>query len=138
MTKTELLKKILKETFYFLKAYFTNYLFPIIKDVIKDTRENFSEYIEEIKNYFIEALWSRIKDDIHEHLDMAIQEVNTFFASASYEMKEKIIIDYIFDHIHLPLLLRPSKFIAKKIFKKKVHEFIAEKLKDLHKLNQII
>lgn len=138
MTKTELLKKILKETFYFLKAYFTNYLFPIIKDVIRDTKENFSGYIEEIKNYFIEALWSRVKNDLQEHLEMAIQEANTFFASASYELKEKVIVDYIFDNIHLPLLLRPSKFIAKRIFKKKIREFIADKLESLQKFNQVI
>ena len=48
MTNTELIKKIIIEAFYYVKAYFTSYLFPIIK-----------EAFEEAKNYFIEILWMK-------------------------------------------------------------------------------
>lgn len=127
MTNTELMKKIVVEAFYYVKAYFINYLFPIIK-----------EAFEETKNYFIEAVWSKMKEHLNEHLEMGIQEANTFFASSSYEEKEKIVIDYIFEHIHLPVLLRPSKIIAKKVLKKKIREYIADKLDKLQKLDKII
>lgn len=127
MTNTELMKKILLEAFYYIKAYFTSYLFPIIK-----------EAFEETKNYFIEILWTKIKEHLNEHLEMGIQEANTFFASANYEEKEKIVVDYIFEHVHLPVLLRPSKIIAKKILKKKIREYIQDKLDKLQKLDKII
>ena len=127
MTNTELMKKIILEAFYYVKAYFVSYLFPIIK-----------EAFIEAKNYFIESLWAKIKEHINEHLEMGIQEANTFFTSASYEEKEKVIVDYIFEHIHLPILLRPSKIVAKKILKKKIRECIQDKLNKLQKLDKII
>ena len=126
MTNTELMKKILIEAFYYVKAYFTSYLLPLIK-----------EAFEETINYFIEAVWSKIRVHLQEHLEMGIQEANTFFKSASYEEKEKVVVDYIFEHVHLPLLLRPSKFIAKRIFKKKIREYISDKLDKLQKLNTV-
>ena len=138
MTKTELIKKIILEAFYYVKAYLINYLYPIIKETLIETKEKFSDYIKEIKDYFIEAFWNKIKNDIHEHLEMGIYEANTFFTSASYEEKEEIVVNYILEHIHLPLLLRPSKIIAKKILKKKIREFISDKLENLQKFNQVI
>ena len=134
MTKTEIIKKILLEIFYFVKAYFTNYLFPKIKEAFLETKNYFIEF----KNHFLEALWDKVREDLHEHLEMAIQEANEYFASASYEVKEKIVVDYIFDHIHLPLLLRPSKKVAEKMLKKKIRELISDKLDQLQKLNQVI
>lgn len=138
MTKTELIKKILIEAFYYVKAYLVNYLYPILKETFIETKDKFKEYLKEVQNYFLETLWSRIKEDIHEHLEMGIYEANTFFHSASYEDKEKLVVDYIFEHIHLPLLLRPSKIIAKKILKNKIREYISNKLEKLQKLNQTI
>ena len=127
MTNTELIKKIIIEAFYYVKAYFTSYLFPIIK-----------EAFEEAKNYFIEILWTKIKEHLNEHLEMGVQQANTFFNSASYEEKEKIVVEYIFEHVHLPLLLRPSKIIAKKFLKKRIREYVKDKLDKLQKLDKII
>ena len=137
MTKTELIKKIIIEALCYIKAYFTNYLYPILKETFLETKNKFTIYIEEIKNYFIESLWNKIKKDLHEHLEMGIYEANTFFNSASYEEKENVVVEYVFKHIHLPLLLRPSKIIAKKILKKKIREYIQDKLDKLQKFNQI-
>ena len=127
MANTKLIKKILIETFYYVKAYFTSYLIPILIETLKET-----------KNYFTELLWNNLKKHLHEHLEMGIQEANTFFSSASYEEKEKIVVDYIFDHVHLPILLRPSKIIMKKILKEKIHEYVSDKLDKLQKLNTVI
>lgn len=138
MTKTELLKKILIETFYYIRAYFTKYLFPVIKETFMETKNKFIKYIEEIQNYFISTLWDKIKEDVLSHLEMGIYEANTFFNSAKYEEKENIIVNYIFDNIHLPLLLKPAKIIAKKALKKKIREYISDKLNKLQKFNQII
>lgn len=138
MTKIEILKEVILKAFYYTKAYFITFLIPAIKEAFIETKNKFPEYIKEIKEYFVVTLWEKIKPDIQEHLEMAIQEVEIYFASASYEMKEKIIIDYIFEHIHLPLLLRPTKLIAKSILRNKIREFIANKLKNLHKLNTTI
>lgn len=138
MAKTELFKKIIIEAFYFLKAYIMNYLFPIVKEVTLSTKEKFLQNIIEIKKYFIETLQSELRKEVQKHLSSAIQEANAYFLSANYELREKIIIDYIFDNIELPFLLRPSKIIAKHILKKKIRELISDKLQDLQKLNQII
>lgn len=127
MIKTEILKEAIIKCYYYIKEYFVSYLFPIIKETFIET-----------KNYFISSLWDKIKENINEQLEMAIQEVEIFYNSASYEIKEKIIIDYIFDNIKLPLLLRPSKFIAKRILKNKIREFITDKLNKLHKLDRIL
>lgn len=138
MTKTELAKKIIIEALCYIKAYFTNYLYPILKETFLETKDKFAVYIEEIKDYFIESLWAKIKVNLHEHLEMGIYEANTFFNSASYEEKENVVVEYIFEHVHLPLLLRPSKIIAKKILKKKIREYIQDKLDKLQKFNQIV
>lgn len=127
MVKTKLIKEMITKAFYYIKAYFISYLFPIIK-----------ETFEESKNYFIDSLWNRIKEHLNEHLEMGIQEANTFFTSASYEEKEKIVVDYIFEHVHLPILLRPLKIIAKKILKKRIREYIKDSLGKLQKLNKVI
>lgn len=117
MTKIQLFKKIIKQLWYFALSYVTNYLFPIIK-----------ESFEEAKDRFIETSWNKIKGDTEEHLHVIIENVKTYFSSATYEVKEKIIIDKIFERINAPSFLKPP---LKRIFKNKIRTLIHKCLEKL-------
>ena len=128
MTKTQLLKKIIKELWFYIIAYITNYLFPKIKEAFINSKEHFLEY-----------LWSTVKEDFSTHIKEVVENAETFFESTTYEIKEKIIIDMLFEKVKLPLFLKPLKFILKKILKDKIHKFIQDNLTKIHKkLNEII
>lgn len=122
MTKSQLIKKILKEFWFFILAYITDYLFPKIKEIFDKNKDKVLGY-----------LWNEIKDDLKLHITGVIIHVEEFFNSATYEIKEKIIVDSLFEKIKLPLLLKPMKSLLKKILKSKIHAFIQENLKKVHK-----
>lgn len=128
MTKTQLFKKIIKEFWFFVLSYFTSYLFPKIKEAFLNSKEQFLEY-----------LWSSIKEDFKLNIEEVIKHVENFFKSTTYELKEKIIVDSLFEKVKLPVVLRPFKALLKKILKDKIHAFIKENLEKVHKkLDEII
>lgn len=122
MTKTQLIKKIIKEFWFFILAYITNYVGPKIKEIIAKNKDKVLEY-----------LWNEIKDDLKAHITGVIVHVEEFFNSTAYDLREKIITDSLFEKIKLPVLLRPMKSLIKKILRSKIHAFIRENLTKAHK-----
>ena len=114
------LKEMLLEALFFCIAYFTDFLFPKIK-------ETFFQY----KDQFLESLWDKIKEDVQSQIKEAVKHVEEYFQSADYEVREKAAIDFIFQKVQLPLLLRPAKPLLKKMLKDKLRKVIAENLKKL-------
>lgn len=116
----EALQKLLAYCWYYLFEYFKTYLFPKIK-----------EAFVEAKDKFLESLWEKIKDDVHAHAEQAVQHVNEYVKSESYEEHEKAAVDAIFKKVNLPLPLKPFKPLIKSIFRKKIKAIISDGLKKL-------
>lgn len=114
------LQKLLAWCWYYLFEYFRTFLFPQIKEAFL-----------EAKDKFLEDLWNRIKDDIHEHAEQAISFVKEYVESTDYQVREKVAIDTIFKKVNLPLPLKPFKPLIKHIFKQKIRTFIADSLRKL-------
>ena len=114
------LQKLLAWCWYYLFEYFRTFLFPQIK-----------EALIRHKDEFLEDLWNRIKDDIHEHAEQAISFVKEYVESTDYQVREKVAIDTIFKKVNLPLPLKPFKPLIKHIFKQKIRAFIADSLRKL-------
>ena len=128
MTKSQIFKKIILELWYFILAYITNYVLPKIKESFIYGKEQFINY-----------LWQNIKEDLKFHINNVLQDVENLFKSASFEIKEKIIIDLLFKRIKIPCLLKIFKPLLKKVLKKKLHEFILHNFEKIHKkINTII
>ena len=105
--------QMLKQAWYYILAYFTHYLTPLLKEVLEKT-----------KNYFIELLWNTLKEEFHNLVEPAVEYIENYFQSASYEEKEKDIINTLFKNATFPVVLRPFKPLIKKILQKKLHELI--------------
>lgn len=128
MTKTQILKKIILQAWYFILAYFTEFIFPKIKEAFINSKEHFIEY-----------LWNSIKEDFKAHIEATVQGIEGFFKSEDYTFKEKIIIDALFEKVKLPFALKLFKPLIKKILKDKIHAFVQENLNKVHKkLNEIV
>jgi hypothetical protein len=122
MTKTQILKKILLQIWYFILAYFTEFIIPKIKEAFIKSKEHFIEY-----------LWNSIKEDFKAHAETTVQGVENFFKSDDYLFKEKVITDALFEKVKLPIALRLFKPLLKKILKNKIHNLIQESLNKIHK-----
>ena len=122
MTKAQILKKIFLQLWYFILAYFTEFIIPKIKEAFIKSKEHFIEY-----------LWNSIKENFKAHAETTIQGVESFFKSDDYTFKEKVITDALFEKVKLPVFLRLFKPLLKKLLKDKVHNFIQESLNKIHK-----
>ena len=116
-------QKFLAWCWYYFYEYFRTFLFPQIKEAFL-----------EAKDKFLEDLWNRIKDDVHEHAKQAVLHVKEYVESADYEVREKAALDYIFKKVSLPLPLKPFKFLIRNIFKSKIRALIEDSLKKLDTL----
>ena len=114
--------KVLKEAWYYVLAYFTNYLFPKIK-----------EYLLGAKDKFIEMLWEEIKEEAKAQVKSTIEYIEKYFNTSDYEAKEKAIITTVCDSLNLPLFLKPFRPLLKRILKGKFKKLVSKHLK---KLNQ--
>ena len=119
----KVLQKALAWCWYYLFEYFRTFLFPQIKEAFL-----------EAKDKFLEDLWNRIKDDIHNHAEQAIPFVKEYVESTDYQVREKVAIDTIFKKVNLPLPLKPFKPLIKHIFKQKVRALIGDSLRKLDTL----
>lgn len=117
----KIFKELAKQTWYYILAYFTNYLLPILKDCLKQT-----------KDYFVGLVWNSVKEDFATKAESAVQFIEHFFNSESYKEKEKAAIDTLFKNVNLPLFLRPFKPLLKKMLKNKVRELVEKYLKKLN------
>lgn len=122
MTKTQIFKKILLELWYFILAYITEFIVPKIKEAFIQSKEHFISY-----------LWNSIKEDVKNQLQNVLKDVEIYFSSADYEMKEKIAIDFLFNRIKLPITFKLFKPILKKLFRNKIHNLIKEGITSIHK-----
>jgi transcriptional regulator CtsR len=116
----KLLQQALQQAYYYVLAYFTHYLFPIIKDTFNEAKES-----------FIEKLWESVKIQVTSDIQTAVEYVECLFESSTYQEKEKAIIDTLFKNIELPLVLRPFKSLMKKILRDKLHQLISKYPKGL-------
>lgn len=116
-------QKMLAWCWYYCFEYFRTFLFPQIKEAFL-----------EAKDKFLEDLWNRIKDDVHEHAEQAVAHVKEYVESTDYEVREKAAIEAIFKKVNLPIVLKPFKPLIKHIFKQKVRALIADSLKKLDTL----
>ena len=116
----EILKKTLIQAWYFLVAYLKSYLVPSVIEAAQKTKE-----------YFITTLWDTVKEDIYNNIHASIAYVEEFLESSTYEVKEKAVIDNLFQKIKLPLVARPFKPLMKKMLKGKLKELIHKKLQTL-------
>lgn len=128
MSKSQILKQIILQLWYYVIAYFSHYLFPKIKEAFINSKEHFIAY-----------LWDSIKEDIHAQIKIVTEGVNIFFESASYLDKERMVIDILFNKIKLPAYLKIFKPLLKKILRNKLHNLIKDYLiKATAKLNELV
>ena len=113
-------KKFLLWCWYYLFEYFKTFLFPQIK-----------EAFIEAKDKFLESLWDRIKDDLHEHIENGTNYIKEYVLSTDYEAREKVVLENIFKKVNLPLPLKPFKPLIKNAIKKKIRALISDSLKKL-------
>lgn len=118
--KMQILKEMLKQAWYWVLAYFTQFILPTLKESLGKTKE-----------YFINLLWDSLKDQIIADAKSAVEFVNKYFNSLEYQEKEKDVLDTLFKNINLPLLLRPFKPLIRKMLKDKVHEVVKKYLDKL-------
>lgn len=118
----EAFKKLMLQMVYFLGAYMKEFIIPKVK-----------EAFDKSKAVFVEALWDSMKDDLHEQVKSAVEYIERFFNTPEYEIKEKAILDIVFNNIELPLLAKPFKPIIRNMLKSKIREVIKSTIK---KLNQ--
>jgi 2-hydroxy-3-keto-5-methylthiopentenyl-1-phosphate phosphatase len=118
--KMQILKEMLKQAWYWVLAYFTQFILPTLKESLSKTKE-----------YFINLLWDSLKDQIIADAKSAVEFVNKYFNSLEYQEKEKDVLNTLFKNINLPLLLRPFKPLIRKMLKDKVHEVVKKYLNKL-------
>ena len=107
------------EAYYYVVAYFRSYLFPTIKEAFIRGKESFIEY-----------LWGTIKADVETTLQEIKESAYKFLDSTEYEVKEKFIIEAIFEKVKIPFFLKP---IFKRILKKKIRKVISESIEKFSK-----
>lgn len=116
----KIFKELAKQAWYYVLSYFTHYLFPILKDCLKQT-----------KDYFINLIWDSVKEDFAAKAEAAVKFIDEFLKSDSYKEKEKAAIDNLFNNVKFPLFLKPFKPLLKKILKNKVRKLVEKYLKKL-------
>ena len=116
----KLLKEMAKQAWYYVLSYFTQYLWPIMKEALVKT-----------KDYFIDILWDSVKDEFNATAKSTVEFIERFFDSPDYKEKEKAVIDTLFRNVDLPLPLKPFKPLLKKILRGKVRKLIGKYLKKL-------
>ena len=131
MTKSQIIKKIIKQVWYFVLAYITDFLFPKILEAFNHA-----------KNQFIEYLWRELKEDFKFHITSTLKAIDTYFSDTSYGYKEQLIIDSLFAKIKLPILFKIIKPLIKNLLRKKLREFITNAINKatnkIDKLDKVI
>lgn len=117
----KIFQELIKQVWYYVLAYFTNYLFPILKDSLEKT-----------KNYFINLIWDSVKEDFAGKAESVVKFIDEFLKSDSYKEKEKAAIDTLFKNVNLPLFLKPFKPLLKKLLRNKVRKLVEKYLKKFH------
>lgn len=85
------------------------------------------------KKFWEEKLKEFLKEQIHELAKSALAEVEQLHDSVEYELKRQEIFDKIFDGIKLPLILKPFRWLIKRILQDAVEKKIQgalDKLKE--------
>ena len=119
--KNEVIKAVAKQCWYYITAYITHYLVPIIKENALKT-----------KDYFIDLLWNSLKTEFANRAKSATEYIEKFFNSPDYNQKEKEVIDILFRNVNLPLFLKPFRPILKRILHKKVQKLVSKYLKKIN------
>ena len=76
----KLFTEAMKQIWYYILAYFTNYLMPILKETFEKT-----------KTYFINLLWDSVKEEFTCRVKSTVEFIETFFESPDYKEKEKAV-----------------------------------------------
>lgn len=119
--KNEVIKVVAKQCWYYITAYITHYIVPIIKESALKT-----------KDYFIDLLWNSLKAEFTNNVESATEYIEKFFNSPYYNQKEKEVIDILFRNVDLPLFLKPFRPILKRILHKKVQKLVRKYLKNIN------
>lgn len=127
MLQKEIFEEIALKTWCYIKTYLNTYLLYKIKETFNKT-----------KNYFLNSLIETIKEDVKLFLPNAVIKIEEFLSSETYEIKEKALIEYLYNKINLPIILKPFKFLLKNFIKEKIKELVSASLVKLKKLNEII
>ena len=109
----QLILSLIKQAWYYIVAYFTQYLTPILKETLLKTKE-----------YFINLLWDKLKEEFHLVAEPTVEYMEKYFGSLEYQQKEKDIMDTLFKNVKLPVLLRPFKGLIRKMLQDKLHNLI--------------
>lgn len=128
MTKSQIIKKIIQQIWYFILAYITDYLFPKILEAFNHA-----------KNQFVEYLWRELKEDFKLQIGTTLKAVDAYFLNTSYNYKEQLIIDSLFAKVKLPILFKIIKPLIKNLLRKKLREFITDTInKVTNKIDKVV
>lgn len=72
-----------------------------------------------------------LKEQLHELVQQAIEEVSKLRDSVEYELKREEIYNTLFDKLNLPWILKPFKWIIKKMLKDEIEKRISDTLEKL-------
>lgn len=86
------------------------------------------------KKAWEECLKDYLHNQIQELIKEAVLRLNAIHDSELYDAKKKEILDNIFNKVELPLVLKPFRWLIKKILYDKVEEKVTEALNKLNTL----
>lgn len=102
------------------------------QNIVTFYKENLQQKVREglklAAKAFIDTLWEYIKEDVVLSARKSIKLIAALMTSPEAKEKKEAIVDLIMLKIKLPIVLRPFKFIVRKMVSDKLDEVISKLL----------
>ena len=98
----------------------------MFEEVFEELKVKLLEGLKEAWKAFIDTLWEFLKEDVILSARKSLKIIENYLNSTDGQDKKQYIIDLIMEKIKLPLVLKPFKFIIRKMVQDKIDTIIKE------------
>jgi hypothetical protein len=98
----------------------------MFEEVFEELKVKLLEGLKEAWKAFIDTLWEFLKEDVILSARKSLKIIENYLNSTDGQDKKQYIIDLIMEKIKLPLVLKPFKFIVRKMVQDKIDAIIKE------------
>lgn len=98
----------------------------MFEEVFTELKSKLLEGFKEAWKAFIDTLWEFLKEDVILSARKSLKIIENYLNSTDGQGKKQYIIDLIMEKIKLPLVLKPFKFIIRKMVQDKIDTIIKE------------
>jgi hypothetical protein len=98
----------------------------MFEEVFEELKVKLLEGLKKAWKAFIDTLWEFLKEDVILSARKSLKIIENYLNSTDGQNKKQYIINLIMEKIKLPIILKPFKFIIRKMVQDKIDTIIKD------------